>query len=44
MEVATIITVATVLILLALIGIARWLIPKALSLEDDGDDQHPPSA
>ena len=39
METAVIITIATVLIILGLTIITRWLVPKALS--DDHDEQPP---
>lgn len=40
MEAAVIITVSTVLILLALTVVARWLVPKSLAEEDHGDEPH----
>jgi len=40
MEVAIIITVSTVLILLALTVITRWVVPKSLAEEDHDEDHH----
>jgi len=40
MEVAIIITVSTVLILLALTVVTRWLVPKSLAEEDHDEEHH----
>ena len=40
MEVAIIITVSTVLVLLALTVITRWIVPKSLAEEDHDDEHH----
>jgi len=39
-EVAVVITVATVLILLALTAVAAWIVPKSLNVEED--EENPP--
>lgn len=38
-EVAVIVTISTVLILLALTAVSRWILPKVL-YEEDHDEEH----
>ncbi|WP_170178677.1 hypothetical protein [Halapricum salinum] len=40
MDVAIIITVSTVLVLLALTAITRWVVPKSLAEEDHDEEHH----
>lgn len=42
-EVAVVITIATVLILLALTAASRWILPKVLyPEEEEEEEEHPP--